>query len=497
MVLLVRSLIVCVALAGVSTLAIADSKKDSTQKKSEEEIEKDFWNDPEDTGGELWADSRNPSNRKEDGEGSMEFDELIFETKKKSEPKTNKPKQDGSDKKSGEPASRSIQDAKTKKKNVKEESTEKKNIQTPRSPVLQADTKKMEVETVVDVERSEADVVLNKKSFKLRPFGYIRMGLRFVQDDPGVAFIGRNDGFFLQNARFGVDASHKYVRLRLSADGARDVRDSPNALEGRLDFSLRDAFADVQVLNGLEVRVGHFRAQYDLESVLYPDQRLFLARSVASNGVQPTQGFEVEGLSIPRDIGAALRFKHGEKDTYDLEAELAFQNGTSSLASANDGQGIAVTGSLFAQFQGLFARAAIRYNPKVVGELPFRQNENDIGGMASLGYALKGFNVMGQVLVRRRTFETLSGVDENALGLLFRVVAPVPQNDWLQLGYRYSYLQPSDRVVADIVQEHSFGLTAALDRINARVFLQGTLVQEEDANQLNNHRLEALIEVRL
>ena len=104
---------------------------------------------------------------------------------------------------------------------------------------------------------------------------------------------------------------------------------------------------------------------------------------------------------------------------------------------------------------------------------------------------------MGQVLIRRRTFETLSGVDENALGLLFRVVAPVPQNDWLQLGYRYSYLQPSDRVVADIVQEHSFGLTAALDRINARVFLQGTLVQEEDANQLNNHRLEALIEVRL
>ena len=336
-----------------------------------------------------------------------------------------------------------------------------------------------------------------EKSVSLRPFGYVRMGYRFVQDDPDVAFIGRTDGFFLANARFGVEATHKYVRLRLSADGARDVRDEPNALEGSLEFALRDAFADLQVVDDLEFRVGHFRAQYDLESVLYPNQRLFVARSVASNGVQPTQGFEVEGLSIPRDIGIALRYQKSHGDSFDVATELAFQNGASSLASANDGQGIAVTGSFFVESKGFFARAAARYNPRVTGELPFRQDENDLGGMVSLGYAYEGWNAMGQVLARRRTFETLSGVDENALGLLVRVVAPVPENEWLQLGYRYSYLQPSDRVVADTVQEHSFGLTGGLDRLNARLFVQGTLVLEEEANQLDNHRVEALLEVRL
>src|SRR4051812_257803 len=40
--------------------------------------------------------------------------------------------------------------------------------------------------------------------FTWEPFGYLRMQYRVVQNDPNVAFIGRDDGFELQNARIGV-----------------------------------------------------------------------------------------------------------------------------------------------------------------------------------------------------------------------------------------------------------------------------------------------------
>src|ERR1044071_9263179 len=39
--------------------------------------------------------------------------------------------------------------------------------------------------------------------FVIEPFGFLRLQYRVVQNDPFVAFVGRDDGFELQNARFG------------------------------------------------------------------------------------------------------------------------------------------------------------------------------------------------------------------------------------------------------------------------------------------------------
>ena len=40
--------------------------------------------------------------------------------------------------------------------------------------------------------------------FVWQPFGYLRLQYLAVQNDPGVLFVGRDDGFELQNARLGV-----------------------------------------------------------------------------------------------------------------------------------------------------------------------------------------------------------------------------------------------------------------------------------------------------
>src|SRR5690606_9030824 len=59
----------------------------------------------------------------------------------------------------------------------------------------------------------------------LNVFGYIRFVGSVVQDDPGVEFVGRNDGFRIQNARIGIEGHYRdRLYVRLSADGADDER---------------------------------------------------------------------------------------------------------------------------------------------------------------------------------------------------------------------------------------------------------------------------------
>src|SRR5438067_13625364 len=40
-----------------------------------------------------------------------------------------------------------------------------------------------------------------EEHFTWEPFGYLRLQYKVVQNDPNVAFVGRDDGFELQNAR--------------------------------------------------------------------------------------------------------------------------------------------------------------------------------------------------------------------------------------------------------------------------------------------------------
>src|SRR5215470_845204 len=71
--------------------------------------------------------------------------------------------------------------------------------------------------------------------FAFVPFGYLRMQYIAVQDDPNVAFVGRDDGFELQNARIGARGTYgPRVSFALSFDGAVDERAQVNTPQGKL-----------------------------------------------------------------------------------------------------------------------------------------------------------------------------------------------------------------------------------------------------------------------
>src|SRR5215470_18114843 len=105
---------------------------------------------------------------------------------------------------------------------------------------------------------------------ELAPYGFLRLKGAIVEDDPNVAFVGRNDGFVLQNARIGLSGTWRdRVAFELSADGAVEERPGVNSTEGLLRVGLKDAYVDVRAVPALVVRAGRFLPVWDLDEI-YP-----------------------------------------------------------------------------------------------------------------------------------------------------------------------------------------------------------------------------------
>jgi hypothetical protein len=86
--------------------------------------------------------------------------------------------------------------------------------------------------------------------FAWEPFGYLRLQYPAVQNDPGALFVGRDDGFELQNARVGVrGALGGRIAFVVAIGGA--VR--PSGLPGRQ----RQSSAQSQLAGRAMRRVAH------------------------------------------------------------------------------------------------------------------------------------------------------------------------------------------------------------------------------------------------
>ena len=240
--------------------------------------------------------------------------------------------------------------------------------------------------------------------FTWQPFGYLRAQYIAVQDDPNVAFVGRDDGFELQNARIGVRGElDRRVAFAIAFDGAIDERTQVNTPQGKLGVGLRDAFADVALPGGLIARGGLFQAVVDPQALVADTARELVDQPIESRGMRATEGFQTPGLPPGRSLGAAIRLDAGPPEArtgagagagtdagVSLGFELAVQNGADEFSSNNDNDKPAVSAAVIARLpRGGWAMAAVRYNPRTVGDLPFRQDENDLQGTAGLRLAAR------------------------------------------------------------------------------------------------------------
>ena len=331
--------------------------------------------------------------------------------------------------------------------------------------------------------------------------GFIRMEGGMVENDPSVAFIGRNDGFRLANARLHIAGQWRdRLSFKISADGAEDERQSANATEGQLRFALKDAYADLRLSRLGAIRSGQFHTIFDIDELGGTSELAFADRSLEARGVRATEGWETPGLAPSRSMGVALRAPRViGGDRLALGYEIAAQNGNSEDSSANDNDALAYSGALVITFGGnsiLYAGA--RHNRRTVGDLPFREVEEDVSAVAAASIAIGPLRVAGQGIARQTTYPTTGGLAENAVGGHAQILVRIPSLlVTIEPGYRFAMLDPSDLVSTDMVQEHTVGVNFGLDELRTRVQINVTHVVEQAGRELENDRGEIVIQVSL
>ncbi|HEY0482052.1 MAG TPA: hypothetical protein VGD37_31250 [Kofleriaceae bacterium] len=336
--------------------------------------------------------------------------------------------------------------------------------------------------------------------FSWQVFGYLRAQYIAVQDDASVAFVGRDDGFELQNARLGVrGALDGRVAFELAIDGAVDERLQINTTQGKLRVGLRDAFADVAIAGRLAARGGLFQAVVDPEALVADTARELVDHPIESRGMRATEGYQTPGLPPGRSLGAALRLDPAPPAAgVALGFELAVQNGSDEFSSNNDNDKPAISATVIARLpHDGWIMAAGRWNPRTVGELPFRQDETDLQGTAGLRVVLGPVVLGGGVVVQRTWFPTTGGPSQDAFGGHGQVMLTVPAALPLAVGYRFGVLDPSSLFTTDRVMEHTVGAVLGVPRYRMRVQLQLTHVVEQAARTLDNDRAQLAAELAL
>ena len=354
--------------------------------------------------------------------------------------------------------------------------------------------------------------------FTFDAFGFVRMQYIAVQNDPNVAFVGRDDGFELQNARFGFAGTYRdRTRYVFSIDGAVDERAQINTPQGKLAVGLRDAFVDVALAGNVStevpetlafIRGGYFEPWVDPEALVPDTTRQFVDHPIESRGMRATEGYQVHGLPPGRSMGVALRLEpqvpSGHGGTPGFGFELAAQNGADEFSSNNDNDSLALSLAGLVKFaDSSWVMVAGRWNQRTDGDLPFRRDETDYQG--TLGAHLEGGPVSLEVggIAQHTTYDTTGGPSENAYGahaqLMFTVGAHEPRATALPLsfGYRFGILDPSSLIVTDRVMEHTAGAILGVPRWRMRFQLQLVHVVEQAGRDLRNDRAQLAGEVDL
>ena len=336
--------------------------------------------------------------------------------------------------------------------------------------------------------------------FQWQAFGYLRLQYIIVQDDPNVAYVGRDDGFELQNARLGVRGTlDRRVAFVVAFDGAIDERTQVNTPQGKLGVGLRDGFADIVLGGKLVVRGGFFEALVDPVALVADTRRELVDNPIESRGMRATEGYQTPGLPPGRSLGAALRLDPGPADTgVALGFELAVQNGADEFSSNNDNDKPAISATLLARLpHDSWLLAAARYNPRTIGDLPFRQDEDDLQATAGARLAFGPLALGGGVIFQRTSYPTTGGPVQTAFGGHGQVMLALPGPLPIEVGYRFGILDPSSLITTDRVMEHTVGAVLDVPRYRMRVQLQLTHVVEQAARELANDRAQLAAELSL
>ncbi|MEO8552296.1 MAG: hypothetical protein ABI678_20105, partial [Kofleriaceae bacterium] len=343
-------------------------------------------------------------------------------------------------------------------------------------------------------------------TFVWKPFGFVRLQYIAVQDDPNVPFVGRDDGFELQNARVGfVGRLADKAAVTIALERAVDERAQVNSPDGKLKPAIKDAYGDVVLSGAAVARAGYFQAWVDPEALVPDTARELVDHPIESRGMRATEGYQTPGLTPGRSLGAAIHldpaYLLGEPTKLDgpgFGIELAVQNGADEYASNNDNNLPAVSlGAVLRLPHDSWLMAAGRWNARSTGDLPFRRDETDYQGTVGVHVTAGPLSLGGGLVVQHTTFDSTGGPSQDAYGGHAQALIAIPAAWPFAVGYRFGILDPSNLIVTDRVMEHTLGAVLGVPSYRMRLQLQLTHVQEQAARDLANDRIQLAAEVAL
>ncbi len=343
--------------------------------------------------------------------------------------------------------------------------------------------------------------------------GYIRTQYTGIQNDPDVEIYGRNDGFFLANARIGFKGEMlKRVGFRLQFDGAVDQQiDRAQRPASEVDTRVRDAYLWWEPTRFTRVSFGQFKPKFDVEELATRDELLFVDRSVGSRGVSENEGPNVEGLSRDREPGIELGMRPyyfngkdpDEKKGLGVAYALSLTNGAGSNLSRNDNDAFAYYG-----------RAQVHWAEMVrVGGAAYMNSESDdptgldpissdvFGWTADLTVKWAGFTLMGSIIGENKKFDELDvQADVNSTAYHASIGYREPFLGF-EPTFRYAFYDPESLDSGndvDLIEGARTHYTVGLNftpRYPIRLMVNYTFTQEEEAVELDNDRFDLLFQV--
>ena len=180
--------------------------------------------------------------------------------------------------------------------------------------------------------------------------------------------------------------------------------------------------------------------------------------------------------------------------------ELAIRTAPETRFSMNnDNDKPAVSATAIVRFpRDSWLMVAGRYNPRTIGDLPFRQDETDLQGTAGLHIAIGPVSLGGAAIFQpddvrldRRPVATSvrrprAGDDHDP-----------PRTSRSRSAIQFGVLDPSSLITTDMVMEHTAGVVLGVPSYRMRLQLQVTHVVEQAARDLSNDRVQLAAEVVL
>ncbi len=359
-------------------------------------------------------------------------------------------------------------------------------------------------QTFLPVEWKNAD-------WTISPWGYVRLEYESVQNDErfsSSAPIGRNDGFILDNARVGIDATYRdQLTFLISLEGASDIQEDTNTPIGEIDVRLRDAYVRWDPCRYIGFQGGQFKAPFAAEELRSTSDLMFVSRAVGWEGVLVGRGFEEPSIALDRQLGvmlspaAPLRFG-------DFGAAYYFMagNGNGSNQLLNDNSDLAIIGRLEGLYSNFLTVGVGGFgNERSEGEDPANLARVDDTGVAAdllfnpgpaeiffqFGQVDSDPQTTGAKVRVRRTWHVQAG---------YRIDTPWFFN--VTPAYRFAQYDPWANADSGAANQdareldyHTLGLRLAHTELPLSLFFNYTFTGEEEPNELHNDRLQVLAQV--